>query len=382
MPICNLDYFKINNDSTYYYWTDKTDLLKLENIKNNHKIPNGYYLPCICYDTFDYNSNNMIEKNILIFLKNPKILYGLTKINNIILNEIKKKNNLLNYDVEIDVEVDVNVNVDVDVNNLNELHINKFILVDTTLYQNLLNIFNLVNIPGLFFIKIDEINIFNYEINLNIFNKYFENTANFVKFKYPLNIKSKHIIKSYHTDFNNFKLNIINYLEYLEKNYNKKNDCNSKTINTNTNTNTYDKKTLKLDKSEIKFNIPILWNGCDEFKKIFFKHFKNNTLDKSIKKMFINHWCNCDDCEIIDNNKVSNCLNNEKFIKKKKIIKLIEVETDYNIFEKIINCYHNMDDFILNDINEKFQLDTKKINIISCYQKGNNYKKCIFIINK
>jgi hypothetical protein len=66
-----------------------------------------------------------------------------------------------------------------------------------------------------------------------------------------------------------------------------------------------DKKNNKeeenINNDKIIFNIPILWNGCDEFKNIFIEHLENNCFDK---KLFTEHWCNCKKCEIIDNNDI------------------------------------------------------------------------------
>lgn len=363
----NLDKLNVDFDSSYYYWSDKNDLNKLNLIKENHNIDGEYYLPCIPFDTIKYNYNELIGKNILIFLKNPKIFYGLSKIELILIDE---KNNLYNFD--LDYEINNNLK---NISNLDNL--DNLVLVDSKKFQNLLNIFNLVNIYGLFFVKIDKIYIFDYEVNLNIFNKYFIEHKDFIEFKYPSKVKTKHITKSYYVDSKNFKSYLIKYLKDSERNYIKNKDIENEKEYSNINMNNGEK---------IKFCIPILWNGCNEFKKKFFKSGEDNS-PHFLKKILLEHWDNCTECEIIDNNDKSSCITKDIFKNKKKILKYIgnqdsNFNDDNKIFKDIIYSYQNLDNFNYKNINN-FEFDSDKINlVISLNEKDNPYNKCIFIINK
>ena len=321
-------------NNIYFYWIDKKDLHKITLFNNDLK-----YLPCNPYnDEFDLNE----IQTIIIFLKNPKIIYGIIKINKIIIKDIKNNN--------IDLEYLVN-------NNENKNKINRNIEKNNDKFDELIKKLSLIKIPQLFFLEFDKIYIFEYEINLKNFNYFLKTIKNsFIEFKYPKKIRDKNIIKNY---FDNFFDYLIEYLEHLKNNYKSIDDSiilenNSKQYNFKQNT-------------EIIFQIPILWRACDEI----IKKIKNSTISQKIINFHLNN--NCELCEINNNNIKS--LNLEK--KKITIIDLNNNEEE-KIYDEIIQKYHNVDNFIL--YNNEINLDENMINIIRCMKSKNIYNECFFIL--
>ena len=80
------------SNNIYFYWIDKKDLQKMTLFDSTLK-----YFPCNPYnDELDLNE----IKIIIIFLKNPKIIYGILKINKIVIEDIKTNYLNLEYLVE------------------------------------------------------------------------------------------------------------------------------------------------------------------------------------------------------------------------------------------------------------------------------------------
>ena len=88
---------KIFNDEnisqTYFYWADRLELQKLLT-ENKNENENNEYIPCFPYDEIDFTE--ICGKNILIFFKQPKILYGSSNIKSIIINSKKAENLKIN----------------------------------------------------------------------------------------------------------------------------------------------------------------------------------------------------------------------------------------------------------------------------------------------
>ena len=308
---------------SYYYWYDKTILDKILKNKNNFN-----YFPCYSYENIDHT--DLIDKYVILFIKKPKILYGIFKINYILIKNIKNKIFLDNSDTKNNSEK---------------------IIIDKENYLNLINKYKIVEIPGLFFIYFETFYVFKQEFNINLLNTFINDNKNTIdNFKYPKKIQEKHIIKSY---YNNLKKYIIDYSIFL----NNKNIINLENENENENENEI-----------LEFNIPILWNGCKEF--------NDNLLNSNLsKKNLINHWNNCEKCENNNNN------NNEFNWNKKVVFKKLS-NNNKDIFEKIINNYHNINNILIEKKNSDFSFKKDKINLVSCMDSKNIYCKCIFILYK
>lgn len=319
-------------NNIYFYWIDKKNLQKITSFNNDLK-----YLPCNPYnDEFDLDE----IKIIIIFLKNPKIIYGILKINKIIIEDIKNNNINIEYLVK-NREIKFNNNIEKNNDKFNEL-IKKL---------------NIIKIPQLFFLEFNKIYIFEYEINLKNFN-YFLKTIekNFIEFKYPKKIRDKNIIKNY---FNNFFENLIGYLENLKNNYINIDD--NKILENNS--KQYDFK----QNTEIIFKIPILWRGCYDI----IEEIKNPKVTQKIINFHLN---NCTLCEINNNNIKSLNLNKKNIT----IIDLNNNNEEEKIYDNIIQKYHYADNFIL--YNNEINLDKNIINIVRCIKSKNIYNECFFIL--
>ena len=351
---------------TYYYWCNIIELQKLSLLDDDMR-----FIPCCPYEHINYN--NIIGKNVLIFLKNPKIFYGIIKSQSVLIKE-KPEPDTNNFNTN-------NFNSD-DLETLN-----KSIVIDEKIYSFLIHKYNMVDVPNLFFIKIDKINIFEFEIDIKSYNKYVNGELTTIEklskieFDYPKKVKPKHIIKSYYEYFQKYMFDYINYLDNKLNNDNAVNpiqipiliDNNmiSDNISLSDNTTISDIEIISdttLDiPTIINFSIPILWNGCDKI----VKNFKERKIcTKLIKK----HWSKCDKCEIVNNNL------NEFKICKKIIVHNIENKNDYNIIDKLIDDYKNLRNFSFEKTKTELLFDHDKINIIYCFESNNIYKNCFFVL--
>jgi hypothetical protein len=134
---------------------------------------------------------------------------------------------------------------------------------------------------------------------------------------------------------------------------------------------------------------------------------------KQNKNIILEHYNNCKECEINDNNDKLLNLNEKKIV-----IKIIgsnfntntdkdrdidtdidndndndndndidtdtdidnDIDTDTDIFDLIINKYSNIELINSKDIPNNFLLDKGKINIVCCISSKSIYKNCVFII--
>jgi hypothetical protein len=256
----------------------------------------------------------------------------------------------------------------------------------------------MVEIPGLFFIKFNCINVFKFKIEIKSFNQYLslENINNISEqFDFPKKIKFKHIIKSY---YKNFESLMLKYIEYLKKISIKtdliKTDLINKELDFNLESKLVDFDNIKNidnitnldninnidnlsnfnidDKNNpiIEFNIPILWNECVKL----FKKIKEQNVNK---KILLEHWNNCEECEKINNNLCGLELKNKKIV-----IKNIKSIENYHIIDQIILDYQNIRKFAHTKFNSDFNFEDDKINLIYCFESNNIYKNCLFILNK
>ncbi len=333
---------------TYFYWADKLELQKLLTENENNE-----YIPCFPYDEIDFTE--ICGKNILIFFKQPKILYGSSNIKSIIINS-KKAENL----------------------NINNSQL--YYELNDKLYSKLVSKYNVVSSYHLFFIKLNKIKVFEYKIDINSFNKFKydcekSETAN-ANFKYPFKISPTQIVKSYSDE--NFGKKMISYINYLS-------DL-AKTMRSDEE-NTNESSEEKSNKNhEIIFKIPILWIKCDDFSDVI-TQFDNGCIDKKkFKHELIYHWNKCEKCEKNNNNMGIVDMDNKKIT-----IKKINGKKCHNFFESIVDSYQNLTNYEWNpntiehsndlDIN----LDSNKINII--YSNTNElsqsiYSKCLFLLDK
>jgi hypothetical protein len=353
-------------ESAYYYWCDKLELHKLISFGDNFK-----YIPCYPYENINYT--DMIGKNVLIFLKNPKILYGILKIESILIKEEREKNYLDYYKEQNNSD-----------NSYNSDNLDKSIIIDKKLYLNLIKKYNMVEIPSLFYIKFDYINIFEFEIDIKSYNQYLnlqnKNIEEF-EFKYPKIVKPKHILKSYYKYFQTFLLDYIKYLEKkliseteIKENNNlliQDNISSFSDLDSNIDSIIENRHLTNSNNEEIvDFSIPILWNGCEKI----LKKFKKQKIDK---ELIFDHWNNCEKCEIINNNQ-----NKFEIRDKKIVIKNIESKNNFTIIQNIIDNYKNISKFSYPKINSDFEFDNKKTNIICCFESNSIYKNCFFILDK
>ena len=285
-----------------------------------------------------------------------------------------------------------NMDSDDDFNKLNNLTI-----IDNELYLNLIKKYNMVEIPNLFFIKFNYINVFEFEIDIKSYNQYLnlENksihdilltkniTIEKLEFNYPKKVKPKHILKS---NYEHFKTFLLDYIKYLEKkiilNIKENNISNQDNISNKDNISNQDNISnkdnisnfsniecygIKNNQEIIYFAIPILWNGCDKI----LKKFKKQELDK---KLILEHWNNCKKCEIINNNSNKLEIDGTKIVIKKNI----KFGNDFLIMDKIIDDYKNIRKFSCPRLNSEFE--NNKTNIICCDESNSIYNNCFFVL--
>jgi hypothetical protein len=96
---------------------------------------------------------------------------------------------------------------------------------------------------------------------------------------------------------------------------------------------------------------------------------------KPNKKIIIEHYLNCIDCEINDNNNKLIELN-----KKKIVIKNINSTNDIKLFDFIVNKYNNIENLNISNISNNIEFEKDNINIIVCSKSQTIYNQCLFIL--
>ena len=343
-----------NNKNIYCLWYDKNEL---EKILIGSQTNTDTYMSCFFSSTTD-KLQELIGSYIMIFLKNPKILYGFVKINSIILKDIPFKS----YLEEIDEEY------------IKQIKKNSLILIDEIEYKNIIKKYKYVEVPKMFLVKFSYLYEFKYEIGIKKFNNFILNTdvlieKNYLEFKYPKKVQNKEMIKCQDS---NFTYNLMKYINYLHNRVEmlNQNKVQNTFIMDNNNINKIPNNLNTPIKN--KFCIPVLWNGCECIKNmLIYQTIKPN------RKLILSHYLNCVDCEINDNN--NNMINFEA--KKKITIKNINKDSDVGIFDSLVNSYKNIESFNIENKNyDGFEIEKDKINIIYCSKSSSIYSECLFII--
>ena len=339
---------KITDNNIYCYWCNKNELEKIcLGVELNYSHLSFFF------SSKSDKVDELVNGIILIFLKNPKILYGIIKVESLIIKNLIK-NSYLEED-----NTDYN----------NELLNNESIIVNENLFSELVKKYKIVEVPKMIFVKFKHLYEFTYEISIKKFNEYISSQS---EFKYPRCIQNKEMIKCWDKKF---ILNISNYIEQLNiqnKNISSANDPDSdhdpdSDSNLNSDLNSDLNKNIKSQ----KFCIPVLWNSCDDIKN------KLNELktNHKQKKFFISHYTNCTNCEINDNN--------DKFltfVNKDITIKYINENSDIKIFDLMVNKYKNIDKLTITEEYNTLKFKKGKINIVCCPKSKTIYNNCLFII--
>lgn len=341
----------INNidlNNIYCLWYDKNELeqnlitITNTNINMNTDIETDNDVIMRSYMSSFFSSkadklNELVNNGyIMIFIKNPKLLYGFIKVNKILIKNIPSNSYL----------------EDIDEKYTNELLNNDLILIDENKFNKVVKQYKFIEVPKMFLIEFDYLYQFKYEIGIKKINTFILNDSidkNKIpnEFKYSNKVQNKEMYRLRNDDFIN---NLFNYIDYL----NETNELNVNRII----------EPIKLDKKN-KFCIPILWNGCKCIKDMFIH--QTTKLDK---KMILSHYLNCIKCEINNNNDTMTKLDNKKIV--------INMNVDVKIFDSIINSYKNLKSFYSNS--DILQID--KINIITCIKSSSIYNECIFIVEQ
>lgn len=350
----------LTNSNIYCYWCDREELEKITLLTDN----NYSHISCFFSSKEDKLIDLVNGGYILIFIKTPKILYGVIKVDSIIMKSIPQKHYLEDDDEEY----------------TKNLLTNKSITIDNDKYIQLVKQYKLVEVPKMFIVKFSHLYYFGYEIGIKKLNDYVKNLLNLniksqqvqdlTDFKYPHKVQNKELISSWDK---NFFSNFSSYLNYLNSQdmIILETETSSELLSSNSLTTSVnsDKTDIHIFKTS-KFCVPVLWNGCDIIKDMLVKSkFKPN------KKTIINHYMNCTDCEINDNNNKLINLNDKKIV-----IKNINSTDDIKLFNSIIDKYTNVENFNIDNTSTNIQFEKNKVNIISCLNSRNIYSNCLFII--
>jgi hypothetical protein len=279
----------------YIYISTLKDINKINLLKKEHK-----YLPYI--KTNEILNENLKNKNILICFKNINKIYAYTKITNIVSNTNK-------------------------------------------IFNTLINKFSLSDAPELYFLKFDNMKIYN--IKLNDFNNYLKLQKN-NPIKYPMRMNIFNL--------DNFKNDsIIFQLNNFIKDESDESDIEDSN------------KIIKIDDKDIlSLDVPINWICCNNLIELMNK----NNIDKEMLK---NHYLFCSKCIKTNNNDID--INwNEKKINIRKI-------KSKKKMNKIIDYYLKAKNFNLNEqANDIIEID--KINLFYYKKSEELYNNTIMILNK
>lgn len=239
-----------------------------------------------------------------------------------------------------------------------EIKKDKNILVDELLYRKMIQKYNLLEVPNLYFIKYDEITPFVTIVSPTKIKEICDKN----------NFEFKRITSKYNS------LNIINFdvdkiISFIEDEFeNEDNQDNTE--------KSEDEDNIQSDKEEneseiINMDIPIVWNPCE----IIIEKMEN----LEIKKNDIVFHCNkCKICEVVNNNR-----ENLEFTNKKINFHIKENEDGKELVDKIIDFYQLTQNYM--EYKDKFEecgFYETKINIIFYKNEGELYDKSFFIIIK
>ena len=293
----------------------------------------------------DLNSN-------FIYILNSKIIVKIkeNKYNCIPLNTDIKIDTLINKDLLLYMKYTKSTTKTGFVGHLNIVNI-----INNTdeKYDILCNYYALHNINNLYFISYEKIDYFDNIYTLALVNK-----------NYQKSIKIPSGMNFY--DIHSLKINMIKLINDLIIN-----DNNEKIIITDDTKKKLNEKIIIIDDinkkidDNITLQIPILHIPCDVFNNILLK--------KEFNYEIINeHYKNCKNCEITNNNNLHLELNNNINYK---------IISDTNELAKII--YHYGHSYRYSEslqIFNSYKYDLDKINLIYCDTIGEIYDKCLFFI--
>ena len=343
----------LTNSNIYCYWCDKEELEKITLSSDD----NYSHISCFLSSKEDKLTDLVNGGYILIFVKTPKILYGVIKIDSVIIKSLPQKHYLEDDDEEY----------------TKNLLTNKLITIDYDEYTKLVKHYKFVEVPKMFMVKFNHLYYFGYEIGIKKLNDYVKKISNIqqtIDFKYPHKVQNKELVcywdKSF---FSNFLANYLNYLNSQDKIIMESESIKLLSSNSLTNSIVSDETYVHIFKTS-KFCIPVLWNGCDIIKDMLVK-----SKSKPNKKIILNHYTSCVNCEINDNNNKLVNLNDKKLV-----IKNINSISDIKTFNSIIDKYTNVENFNIDITSIDIQFEKNKVNIISCPNSQNIYSKCLFII--
>ena len=279
----------------YIYISTLKDINKINLLKKEHK-----YLPYV--KTNEILNENLKNKNILICFKNINKIYAYARITNIISNNNK-------------------------------------------IFNTLINKLSLSDAPELYFLKFDNMIIYN--IKLNDFNNYLKLQKN-NPIKYPMRMNIFNL--------NNFKNDSI---IFQLNNFIKDESDNSDIEDSN--------KIIKIDNKDIiSLDVPINWICCNKLIELI----NQNNIDKEILK---DHYLFCSKCVKTNNNDIE-----INWDEKKINIRKIKSKKKMN---KIIDYYLKVKNFNLNEpTNDIIEID--KINLFYYKKSEELYNNTIMILNK
>lgn len=349
VTVNNLD-INFTNSNVYFNWCDKNQLEKISN-----EIDEYHYIPCFFSSKSDKLLELVKDGYIFLFIKNPKVLYGFIKVENVLIKNLPEKNYLEDDDEDDEY--------------YKKLIANNKILINLDNYELIIKKNKIVEIPKMFLVKFKYLYQFKYEVGINKFNTFILDNinSNYNELKYPKKVQNCETVKC---NDKNFTLNLDKYIAYL-------NNKDKIIIESNSDTSeisilsqmSINNTNSKLAFKSTQFCIPVLWNCCEFVKKaLVYQTIKPN------KNMIYEHYHNCSECEIVDNNDKPINLKNKKIV-----IKNINNDSDLAVFDLLTQKYKNIDNLKI-DVKNIYEFDINKTNIISCSKSKNIYSKCLFII--
>lgn len=346
----NVDF---TNSNIYFNWCEKNQLEKISN-----EIDEYYYIPCFFSSKSDRLTELVKNGYIFLFIKNPKVLYGFIKVESVLIKNIPEKNYLEDDEDDEDDK---------------KLTTNDKISINSDNYQSIIKKNKIVEIPKIFLVKFKHLHQFKYEIGINKFNTFalehltLNQNSNSNELKYPKKVQNCETSKC---NNKNFITNLNKYMIHL-------NNKDKIIIDGNTDTSelsslsqiSNDENDSKLILKSTRFCIPVLWNCCEIVKKaLIYQTAKAN------KNLILEHYYNCTECEIVDNNDIPINLKNKKIV-----IKNINENIHLHVFDSLIDEYKNINNLKI-DVENIYKFDKNKINIIACSKSKKVYSKCLFII--
>lgn len=329
--------------NSYIYIAEQSFVSKYcFSLGKKYKTTNFEYIPI--FNNLDVEITDFANSKFLIYLKRNKDtkstltgFCGYFECENILINENISKENISK---EINKNSKKNVNIK----------------VDKKLYNNMISKYNLFENSKLIFIKYNSMTSFKNVVTNKMLLEFAEKKGSEIQIE---KITKKHnLCNLLENEYNQIE-EIINLIE--------ENQPNDEEEQEEQEEEEENEENEEEDVEMIMMDIPILWIPCDE---IIEKIENNNIKREHIKT----HYSNCDDCEIVDNNKISPDL------KKRITFNIIEKK---EIVDKIIDTYHFSKKYIeKKNIFTECNMIENNINIVYYKKNDELYNQSIFLINK